>query len=73
MGRPVSLIDGDCRDQISLLPACVDDYVALDALVRAIDAFVASLDIAELGFNGVVAAATGRPSFQPGEMLRLYI
>ncbi len=69
----MSFIDGDSRDQISLLPACVDDYVAPDALVRVVDAFVASLDLAELGFNRVIAAATGRPGYQPGDMLRLYI
>jgi transposase len=69
----VSFIEGESRDQISLLPACVDDYVAPDALVRVVDAFVASLDLAELGFNRAVAAATGRPGFQPGDMLRLYI
>jgi transposase len=69
----VSFIDGDSRDQISLLPACVDDYMAPDALVRVVDAFVASLDLAELGFNRVLAAATGRPGYQPGDMLRLYI
>jgi transposase len=69
----VSFINGDSRDQISLLPACVDDYVAPDSLVRVVDAFVASLDLTELGFNRVVAAATGRPAYQPGDMLRLYI
>jgi transposase len=69
----VSFIDGESRGQISLLPACVDDYVAPEALVRVVDAFVASLDLAELGFNRVVAAATGRPGYQPGDMLRLYI
>ncbi|MDH0369832.1 MULTISPECIES: IS1182 family transposase [Hyphomicrobiales] len=69
----MSFIDGESRWQISLLPACVDDYVAADALVRIVDAFVTSLDLTELGFNRVVAAATGRPGFQPGDMLRLYI
>lgn len=69
----MSFIDGDSRDQISLLPACIDDYVAPDALVRVVDAFVGSLDLAELGFHRVVAAATGRPGYQPGDMLRLYI
>ena len=69
----MSFIDGDSRDQISLLPACIDDYVAPDSLVRVVDAFVASLNLAELGFNRAVAAATGRPGFQPGDMLRLYI
>lgn len=48
----MSFIDGDSRDQISLLPACVDDYVAPDAIVRVVDAFVASLDLAELGSTG---------------------
>nr|WP_292208978.1 hypothetical protein [Mesorhizobium sp.] len=69
----MSFIDGDSRDQINLLPACIDDYVAPDSLVRVVDAFVASLDLSELGFNRAVAAATGRPGFQPGDMLRLYI
>ncbi|WP_312037375.1 transposase [Mesorhizobium caraganae] len=68
----MSFVEGDSRDQISLLPACVDDYVA-PALVRVVDAFVASLELADLGFNRAVAAATGRPGFQPGDMLRLYI
>jgi transposase len=47
--------------------------VAPDALVRVVDAFVASLDLVELGFSRAIAAATGRPGFQPGDMLRLYI
>jgi transposase len=69
----VSFIDGERRDQISLLPPCVDDYVAPDALVRVVDAFVASLNLAELGFNRVLAASTGRPGYRPGDLLRLYI
>ena len=69
----MTFIEGDSRDQVSLLPACVDDYVAPNALVRVVDAFVASLDLSELGFNRVISAATGRPGYQPGDMLRLYI
>ena len=68
----MSFIDGDSRDQISLLPACIDDYVAPAGLVRVVDAFVASLDLAGLGFDRAIAA-TGRPAFQPGDMVRLYI
>ena len=59
----MSFIEGDSRDQISLLPACVHDYVTPD--VRVVDAFVASLALANLGFNRAVAAATGRPGFEP--------
>lgn|ERR1700736_4244101 len=69
----MSFIEGSARDQVSLLPPCVDDYVASDALVRVVDAFVASLSLAELGFGRAVAAATGRPGYHPGDMLRLYI
>jgi hypothetical protein len=44
----VGFISGTDRAQVDLLPACVDDYVAIDALVRVIDAFVDSLDLGEL-------------------------
>lgn len=69
----MSFIEGTDRGQVSLLPPCVDDYVAPDALVRVVDAFVASLNLGELGFGRTVAAATGRPGYDPGDMLRLYI
>lgn len=69
----MSFIEGTDRGQVSLLPPCVDDYVAPDALVRVVDAFVASLELGDLGFSRTVAAATGRPGYDPGEMLRLYI
>jgi transposase len=69
----VGFISGTDRAQADLLPACVDDYVASDALVRVVDAFVDSLDLFELGFSRALAAATGRPGYQPGDMLRLYI
>lgn len=66
-------IDGHDRHQPSLLPPCVDDYVAPEALVRVVDAFVETLDLAALGFGRTVSAATGRPGFHPGDMLRLYV
>jgi transposase len=66
-------IEGHDRQQPSLLPACVDDYVGEDALARIVDAFVRSLDLAELGFGRAISASTGRPGYHPGDMLRLYI
>lgn len=66
-------IEGHDRQQASLLPACVDDYVGEDALVRIVDCFVQSLDLADLGFRRAIAASTGRPGYHPGDMLRLYI
>jgi transposase len=56
-----------------LLPAMVGDYIAADCAVRVIDAFVASLDMHKLGFERARPAQTGRPGFDPSDMLRLYI
>lgn len=69
----MGFIEGTDRRQVSLLPACVDDYVAPEALARVVDAFVGSLDLAALGFGRTVAADTGRPGYHPGDLLRLYI
>jgi transposase len=66
-------VEGDDRKQVALLPECVDDYIGQDNPVRVIDAFVAELDLAELGFNGSTPAVTGRPSYHPGVMLKIYI
>src|SRR6202007_2322573 len=65
-------IEGADRRQWNLLPASLDDWVSEDNPVRAIDAFVDALDLAELGFK-VEPAATGRPSFHPSVHLKLYI
>ncbi len=51
--------------QSTLLPECLDDWIDEENPVRAIDAFVDALDLADLGFDGVEPAATGRPAFHP--------
>src|SRR3954470_3282832 len=66
-------IQGADRGQSTLLPECLDDWVADDNPVRVIDAFVAALDLAELGFGGVEPAGTGRPSYHSAGLLGLYI
>jgi transposase len=66
-------IQGQDRSQASLLPPCVDDYVGQESLIRVVDAFILSLDLAGLGFERAIAAATGRPGYDPGDMLRLYV
>src|SRR5947207_2226621 len=66
-------VQGADRGQSTLLPECLDDWVADDNPVRVIDAFVAALDLAELGFGGVEPAGTGRPSYHPAALLKLYI
>src|SRR6058998_1932382 len=66
-------VQGADRGQSTLLPECLDDGVLDDNPVRVIDAFVAALDLAELGFGGVEPAGTGRPSYHPAALLKLYI
>jgi transposase len=60
------------RTQLTLLPESLDDYIGESNPVRAIEAFVAHLDLADLGFE-VVPEATGRPGYHPSVLLRLYI
>lgn len=63
---------GADRQQMMLLPECLDDYVNDENPVRVIDAFVEMLDLAALGFD-MVPEATGRPGYHPGLMLRIYL
>ena len=66
-------VEGADRTQATLLPECLDDYVAEDNPVRAIDALVEELDLKQLGFAGADAAATGRPAYHPAVLLKIYI
>jgi len=66
-------IEGDDRNQVTLLPECLDDFVADDNPVRIIDAFVEGLELGTLGFDGVRPSATGRPSYHPAVLLKIYI
>lgn len=61
------------REQTSLLPASVEDYVSEDHPVRVIDAFVEGLDMAGLGFEHAKTAATGRPPYHPADLLKLFV
>ena len=66
-------VDGEDRTQGALLPEFLDDYVAEDNPVRAIDVFVDELDLPALGFEGVVPETTGRPAYHPATMLKIYV
>lgn len=66
-------IEGEDRSQITLLPECVDDYIAEDNPVRVVDVFVDELKLHEIGFEGAEPAATGRPSYHPAVLLKIYI
>ncbi|MGB5102157.1 MAG: IS1182 family transposase [Steroidobacteraceae bacterium] len=66
-------IEGESRTQATLFPERLDDWIAEDNPVRAVDAFVDELDLAQLGFEGAEPAATGRPAYQPGTLLKIYV
>src|SRR5258707_4575646 len=66
-------ISGHDRSQTLLLPESLDDYVGPDNPVRFIDAFVDGLDLAAAGFARVTPRLTGRPSYSPVDLLKLYI
>ena len=69
----MSYIRGEDRGQAALLPAAIEDYVAADAPVRVIDAFVDGLDVRGLGFGRSLPATTGRPPYDPRDLLKLYV
>jgi transposase len=66
-------VQGQSRAQTTLLPECLDDYVAEDNPARVIDAFIDQLDLGQLGFESVEPAATGRPGYHPAVLLKIYL
>src|SRR5271170_6403644 len=66
-------VEGQDRGQLILLPECLDDYVGDDNPVRVVDAFIDELDLAVMGFAGVIPEATGRPSYHPVTLLKIYL
>src|SRR5436305_13179779 len=66
-------VEGVDRGQSTLFPDCLEDWIGEDNPVRVIDVFVDALDLADLGFSGVEAEVTGRPSYHPAVLLKLYI
>lgn len=66
-------VEGEDRWQATLLPDCLEDYVAEDNPVRVIEVFVDELDLGALGFGGVSPASTGRPAYHPATLLKVYL
>ena len=64
---------GADRSQSTMLPECLDDWIDEDNPVRVIDIFIDNLDLADLGFAGVDPQSTGRPSYHPAVLLKLYV
>src|SRR5438132_6030815 len=72
-GMMRGFVQGADRQQTTLLPECLDDWVGESNPVRAVDVFVDALELRDLGFDGVDPATTGRPAYHPSPMLKLYI
>src|SRR6201985_3938239 len=70
MGR---FVEGANRNQATPLPECLGEFIAADNPVRIVDAFVGELELASLGFDGARPAETGRPSYHPAVLLKIYI
>ncbi len=69
----MAYIAGVARNQVMLFPEVIDDYIKDDNPVQFIDAFVDSLDLAQLGFNHAEPEPTGRPLYNLADLLKLYI
>lgn len=69
----MSYVEGAARNQVILFPEAVDDYIEEDNPVKFIDAFVDSVDFSTLGFKYSKTKDTGRPPYNPSDMLKLYI
>lgn len=66
-------IEGLNRDQMTLFPDALDDYISRESPVRFIDAFLDALDLAQIGFTHATLQETGRPPYHPGDLLKLYL
>jgi transposase len=69
----MSYVAGVERTQSVMFPQTLDEYISEENPVRFIDAYVGSLDLVELGFAHATPSQTGRPAYDPGDLLRLYI
>lgn len=66
-------IEGRDRRQAILLPEVIEDYISTENPVRFIEVFVEGLDLRELGFKHSDLKETGRPPYNPGDLLKMYI
>src|SRR4030042_5706117 len=66
-------VTGTPRGQATLLPEAIEDYITTENPVRFVDAFVDKLDLRKLGFGKTQLAETGRPPYEPGDLLKLFI
>jgi transposase len=69
----MGFIQGEARGQQTLFPSTLDDLIPGDHVCRVIEAFVGRLEMSELGFVRAEPAETGRPGYDPRDLLMLYL
>src|SRR5215472_14356512 len=69
----MAYIEGEHRSQHTLFPTTLDDLIPEDHVCRVIEAFVDRLDMAKLSFVRSEPAETGRPGYDPRDLLKLYL
>ena len=69
----LAYIEGEARGQHTLFPSTLDELIPADHVCRVIEAFVSRLDLDKLGFVRAEPAETGRPGYDPRDLLKLYL
>jgi transposase len=69
----MGFVQGIHRDQMVMFPESLDEYIGDENPVRFLAAFVDNLDLRVLGFEHAVPKKTGRPPYDPGDLLKLYV
>ena len=69
----MAYIRGEAREQVTMFPVTLDELIPADHLCRVIEAFVGRLNLAKLDFVRAEAAETGRPGYDPRDLLKLYL
>jgi transposase len=69
----MAYIRGEAREQVTMFPVTLDELIPADHMCRVIEAFVRRLEMAKLGFERAEPAETGRPGYDPRDLLKLYL
>jgi transposase len=69
----MAYIRGEARERMTMFPVTLEELIPSDHMCRVIEAFVGRLDVAKLGFERAEPAETGRPGYDPRDLLKLYL
>jgi transposase len=69
----MAYLTGEAREQVTMFPVTLDELIPEDHVCRVIEAFVNRLEMGKLGFVRSEPAETGRPGYDPRDLLKLYL